>query len=56
MTAKAAALFQPHRVEPEFGLMAFALDMNESRLIPISRVKEKSVWPNSKNGWHTLLI
>ena len=52
MAAKAPAPFQPHRVEPELGLVAVAFDVNVSRLIPISSVEEKSVRSSLQNRRH----
>jgi hypothetical protein len=53
VAAEAAALLQPHRVEPEFRLVTLSLDVNMGWLIPVAGVKKESVRSNSQNSRHT---
>ena len=40
--AEALIAFKFHRVQPEFGLLVVALDMQMSKLATVARVEEKS--------------
>lgn len=49
---KPAAALQSDRIKPKLGDLVISFNMNVLRFVPITRIKEKPVWPNSQDGWH----
>jgi hypothetical protein len=47
-----AAALQSDRIEPEFGHIIVAFDMDVGRFVSIASVEEESVWANTQNGRH----
>jgi hypothetical protein len=54
--SEAAAILEPDRIKPEFGVHVIPLDMNMRGLMTIRGVKEKPIGSTSENGRHRLTI
>jgi len=46
------AALQANGVQPQFGDIIVAFDMNVGRLVPITGVEEEPVWPLTQNCRH----
>jgi hypothetical protein len=53
---EAMAPFKPNRIDPEFGLVIVAFDMNVGWFIAISRVEKEPVRTTSKYGGHAVMV
>ena len=49
---KAAAIVEPNRVQPQFGPVGVALDVNVRRLIPIASEEEAAIRADAQNSGH----
>jgi hypothetical protein len=49
---EAAASFEPDRIQPKFGLVLIALNVNVRRLVSISSIKEEAVRSTPQHGRH----
>ena len=50
-TSEALTPLEPDRFQPELRTGFLALDVHMGRLVPVRRVKEKTIWSCSKNCW-----
>jgi hypothetical protein len=50
-TPEALTPLDPDWFQPELRTGFLALDVHMGRLVPVRRVKEKTIWSCSKNGW-----
>jgi len=52
ISVKTTTVLQPTGIKPELGHLIISIDMNMNGLIPISGIKEESIWPYPQNSRH----
>ena len=56
VTAEPTAVFQADGVEPEFGNIAFSLDVYMRRFVPVRGVDKEAVRSYAEQGRHTSIL
>jgi hypothetical protein len=56
LPAEAVTTLQTNWVEPKLGLAVIALNVDVWRFTAIAGVEEDAIWPNSKYGWHAVIL